>query len=380
MPRVREFLRERLGSRAAKRWYAGGIFGGLYSLIGVWASWATSDSVVASTLTTVLLVLSSTVYVFLPPLLWGARRLWSYPALLGFAAFICLLFPLIGGWTSWMFMYIACAAAACFARFVDAAVWVGAAALTQAIVLSATGLIADSWFIIALTVSIATMLRGISQLSAANFQLRQAQGEVARLAVAEERARFSRDLHDVLGHTLTVVTVKSELAGRLVERDPVRAAAELADIERLSRGALADLRASIAGYREMNLDTELSAARAALAAAGVEATVPVSGDVVAPPLRALFAWAVREAVTNVIRHAQAPSCTIELQAGAVTITDDGVGVGRCEEHERTDAANGMHSGSGLAGLAERAEAAGAVLTVERREPHGTVVMVKAGER
>jgi two-component system sensor histidine kinase DesK len=181
-----------------------------------------------------------------------------------------------------------------------------------------------------------------------------------------------------------VVTVKSELAGRLVERDPARAAAELADIERLSRGALADLRASIAGYREMNLDTELAAARAALAAAEIEATVPVSGDVVAPPLRALFAWAVREAVTNVIRHARASRCVIELAPDAVRVCDDGVGMpvpayldaGRAETH----AAFGMNAGSGLAGLAERAAAAGAVLAVARGEERGTVVSVQAGER
>ncbi|GAA4167428.1 sensor histidine kinase [Gryllotalpicola koreensis] len=375
MPRVREFLHERLSSRAARRWYPGGSFGGLYSLIGAWFVWTGGGPLASALAVTALLLVVSGIYVFLPPLLWGTARGWIYLALLGYAAVICTLFPFIGPWTSWLFMYIACAAASCFPRVVDAAVGVAAAALGQFAVLTAAGLIADEWFIIALTVSIATMLRGISQLARTVGELRQAQSEVARLAVAEERARFTRDLHDVLGHSLTVVTVKSELAARLVDRDPQRAKTELADIERLGRGALADLRASIAGYREMNLDTELAAARVALAAAEVEATVPASGDTVVPPLRELFAWAVRESVTNVIRHAGAASCTIELRADAVTIADDGVGMGACVDAENTDAAGGIRSGSGLAGLSARAAAVGAVLLVAAREPHGTVVTV-----
>jgi two-component system sensor histidine kinase DesK len=375
MPRVREFVRERLTSRAARRWYPGGVFGGLYSLIGAWFVWTGGGPIAAAIVVTVLLLVVSAIYVFLPPLLWGLGRWWVYLALLGYAAVICALFPFIGPRSSWLFMYIACAAASCFPRTVDAVVGVAAAALAQFAVLTVAGLVADEWFIIALTVSIATMLRGISQLARTVGQLRQAQSEIARLAVADERARFARDLHDVLGHSLTVVTVKSELAARLVDLDPDRAKTELADIERLSRSALVDLRASIAGYREMNLDTELAAARVALAAAEVEATVPVSGDAVAPPLRELFAWAVRESVTNVIRHAGAASCTIELRADAVTIADDGVGMGASVDAEKTDAAGGIRSGSGLSGLSARAAAVGAVLLVAAREPHGTVVSV-----
>jgi two-component system, NarL family, sensor histidine kinase DesK len=380
MPRVRELLRARLGSRGARRWYPGGVFGALYGLTGVWFLWQGEASVVVKLPATILLLLVPAVFVPLPPLLWGASRLSCHLALFAYTGLVCLLFPFIGTDTAWMFMYVACAGAAVFARFVDTAVWIAAAAAIQLGVITAAGQFADEWFIVALTLSISAMLRGITQLSRIIGELRAAQDEVARLAVAEERARFSRDLHDVLGHSLTVVTVKSELAGRLIERDPARARAEVADIERLGRSALADLRASIAGYRAMNLDTELAAARAALAAAEVEAIVPVSGEAAAPDLRELFAWAVRESVTNVIRHARAASCSIELSTDAVAIADDGVGV--ASSVAPGDDAEGRlaprpPSGHGLAGLAERAAAAGAVLTLAPREPHGTVVTVKA---
>ncbi|WP_284253017.1 sensor histidine kinase [Pseudolysinimonas kribbensis] len=132
------------------------------------------------------------------------------------------------------------------------------------------------------------------QLIQRNALLRQAQHEVARLAVSEERARLARDLHDSLGHSLTVVAVKSELARKLVSRDPVRAEAEIADIERLAREGLADLRAAVAGYRDVDLEAELASARTALAAAGITAHLPDDAAVVRPELRALFGWVVRE--------------------------------------------------------------------------------------
>jgi two-component system sensor histidine kinase DesK len=178
-------------------------------------------------------------------------------------------------------------------------------------------------------------------------RLRAANQEIARLAVDEERARFARDLHDSLGHSLTVVAVKSELAGKLVPRDPAAAQAEIADVERLARDALADLRAAVAGFRAVTLEGELVAARAALAAGGITLDVPAPATVVRPELRPLFAWAVREGVTNVLRHAAASACTITLTRSGVRVQDDGTGVG------------GAEPGSGLRGLAERAATLGA---------------------
>ncbi|MER7009475.1 sensor histidine kinase [Dactylosporangium sp. NPDC000555] len=209
---------------------------------------------------------------------------------------------------------------------------------------------------------------GVTRLVQRNAQLAEAREEITRLAVAAERDRFARDLHDLLGHSLTVVSVKSELAGRLVQLAPERAEAELADIQRLVREALADVRAAVAGYREMSLGTELASARSALDAAGIEADVPVTGEEVDPRWQELFAWVVREGVTNVVRHSDAKHCWIRLGRAAVEISDDGRG-------PSGDGSTG--AGHGLDGLRERLDAAGCLLSVGRREGGGFVLRAAA---
>ena len=115
---------------------------------------------------------------------------------------------------------------------------------------------------------------GVGQVIQRNAELVAARNEITRLALADQRNRFGRDLHDILGHSLTVVAVKAELAGRLASLDPQRAETEIADVERIARQALADVRAAAAGYREITLAGELASARTALAAAGIEAELP----------------------------------------------------------------------------------------------------------
>ncbi len=197
---------------------------------------------------------------------------------------------------------------------------------------------------------------GVSRLAQRNSELQAAQQQIRRLAVAEERARAARDLHDILGHSLTVVAVKAELAGRLLELDPARAAAEIADVERLAREALADVRGTVGAYRGVDLASELAGARSALAAAGVVAELPES----VPPLPAdrdeLFGWAVREGVTNVVRHSGARRCVIRVEPSAVEVRDDGRG----PADQR-----GTAAGHGLAGLRERAGRLDATVTVGR---------------
>ena len=158
-----------------------------------------------------------------------------------------------------------------------------------------------------------------------NIDLIVAHEENAALAVENERTRFARDLHDILGHSLTVITVKAELANRLLDVDTERARAELADLERLSRDALADVRRAVEGYRELTLPGELSRARTALAAAEIRAEVPGAADDVPTELRELFAWTVREGVTNVIRHSGATSCTVVLSPTSAEVRDNGAG-------------------------------------------------------
>ncbi|MEZ5097506.1 MAG: histidine kinase [Nocardioides sp.] len=157
---------------------------------------------------------------------------------------------------------------------------------------------------------------GVRALMDRNQQLVYARQELAQRAVTEERSRFSRDLHDILGHTLTVVTVKAELAGRLLELDPERARAELADVERLSRDALADVRRAVGGYREPSLAAELVRAREALGSAGIADDLPTSVDDVPAELRELFAWTIREGSPTWSGTAQPPDARCGWTRGA----------------------------------------------------------------
>lgn len=209
---------------------------------------------------------------------------------------------------------------------------------------------------------------GVNQLMLRNADLLRARNENAQLAVTAERSRFARDLHDILGHSLTVITVKAELANRLLDVDHVRARAELEDLERLSRDALADVRRAVDGYHDLTLPGELARARQALRAADIAADLPNSTDEVPTELRELFAWTVREGVTNVIRHSGASRCIVRLAATAVEVVDDGAG-----PHDD----RGHRAGHGLDGLRERASAAGAVLVTRPVEPRGFQLSVVA---
>jgi two-component system, NarL family, sensor histidine kinase DesK len=214
---------------------------------------------------------------------------------------------------------------------------------------------------------------GIRQMMVRNIELVRAHQKNAELAVENERTRFARDLHDILGHSLTVITVKAELANRLLDVDTERARAELADLERLSRDALADVRRAVEGYRELTLPGELARARTALAAAEIEAELPNSTDEVPSHLRELFAWTVREGVTNVIRHSGATRCTVRLGPDAAEVVDDGTGASA----SAATSASGRN-GSGLVGLRERAAAVGGTVTTRVEPPHGHVLRVAVG--
>ncbi len=175
-----------------------------------------------------------------------------------------------------------------------------------------------------------------------------ARSEVARLAAEAERSRIARDLHDLLGHSLTTITVKAGLARRLAERDPVAAAAEIGEVEALTRRALAEVRAAVSGYRDVTLTGEIATAREVLRASGIAADLPTAADAVQPELVDLFGWVIREGVTNVVRHSRATHCRVELASRSVSITDNGRGGAAAD-------------GNGIAGLRERAEVVGGEL-------------------
>ncbi len=187
---------------------------------------------------------------------------------------------------------------------------------------------------------IATILR----LFAAIRQLRETREELANTAVSEERLRFSRDLHDLLGHTLSVMVIKAQAVRKLIDRDVAVAAEQAADIETIGRDALRQVRLAVTGYRGRGLGPEIDGARTALRDAGIELVVRQEGTPLPEATGALLGWAVREGVTNVIRHSEAENCEIAVTArggtAVLSIQDDGKG-------------GSTGKGNGLNGIAER---------------------------
>jgi two-component system, NarL family, sensor histidine kinase DesK len=304
-------------------------------------------------------------------------RTFAAAALIAEAALIGLGYYSIGGFASALLIYLAVMAV--FLLPIRAGWAVVAVAIVASVAVPAIrgwrpdGSLAFQIFVSALAAF------GVTQLIQRNMQLAAARNELTRLALADERNRFARDLHDILGHSLTVVAVKAELAGRLASLDPVRAEAEIGDVERIARQALADVRSAAAGYRVVTLDGELASARTALAAAGIEADLPDHDISGIPRLRQeLFGWAVREGVTNVIRHSGATRCVIRVSPDEVEISDDGAGPGQCPRTRAAQAGepDALPSGHGLSGLRERAAAAGATIGVARSALGGFALRVR----
>jgi two-component system sensor histidine kinase DesK len=224
----------------------------------------------------------------------------------------------------------------------------GSAAVSVAVV-AAGGLLGDLFILPLMCVLTAFALLGTRTLVGVNAELTEAREELAHRAVAEERLRFARDLHDLLGHSLSLIALKSELAGRLAERDPVRARQEMADVESAARQALAEVRDAVSGYRQVSLAQALVEARSALSAAGVALRAPTAVDIPPGPVDAALGWVLREAVTNVLRHSGATTVTVTLDTAAddvvLGIADDGRG-------------SAAPRGAGLTGLAERVQRLG----------------------
>lgn len=247
--------------------------------------------------------------------------------------------------------------------------YLGLLACLNLVLLAETSLLGYPWqavFSIPLTSFIIGIIINAERASEEkDAQLRLSHEEVRRLAATAERERIGRDLHDLLGHTLSVVVVKAEAARRLARRDVDAALGQVADIEAVGRQALTEIREAVTGYREGSLATELDRARSVLAASDVEAVLQESGPPLPPQTEALLGWVVREGVTNVVRHSGASLARIELHAAdgqaRLTITDDGRGPTPPPAAPGTTATL-PRTGTGLRGLTERLAAAGGSLT------------------
>ena len=196
-------------------------------------------------------------------------------------------------------------------------------------------------------------------------RLRQAREDVEEMAKVAERERIARDLHDLLGHTLSVIALKSELASKLAERDLPRAVEEIREVERVSREALKEVRAAVEGYNGRGFSGELQSAQQALGSAGVRLDADVGPVTCSPRQETVLALALRETVTNVVRHARASVCRVALGVDhgdlVLTIHDDGIG-------------GPLREGNGLTGMRERVTAAGGRLDVEAA--HGVKVRIR----
>ena len=215
----------------------------------------------------------------------------------------------------------------------------------------------DLWWLIALLLLVRGLgldMIGIARMGSAIRELQAARRELARLAVIEERERFSRDLDDLLGQTLSMITLKSELARHLVTEEPDRCAQELSEIERVARHTLREVHEAVAGYRQPNLSSELEGARQLLEAAGIDSQIDSIQEVLPPAVDAVLAWMVREGVTNVIRHSRARHCRIHLTHNNSTVEAEVLNDGGARARVESTARPGL----GLVGLRERVSAPG----------------------
>jgi len=204
-----------------------------------------------------------------------------------------------------------------------------------------------------------------AQRNRTNQKLIRAQEEIEHLATVAERERIARDLHDVLGHTLSVIILKSELAGKLMERDPARAGKEICEVEQISRKALSDVRDAIRGYRSHGLAAELAQAKSTLETAGLAVQCDAASTLKIPAVQeSVLSLAVREAVTNVVRHAHARSCQMRLEQRN----------GSCRLEIHDDGRGGFQTeGNGLRGMRERVEMLGG--TLHRETAAGTKITI-----
>jgi two-component system sensor histidine kinase DesK len=240
----------------------------------------------------------------------------------------------------------------------------------QVVVCGIAGLLLwpEWWFSLG-TMVISTLIGSLTiqarAKEAADEKLHMAQEEVERLAKLAERERIARDLHDLLGHTLSVVVLKSELAQKLMDRDPRRAQQEIAEVERIARQGLADVREAITGYRSSGLVAEIEHVRETLTAAGIDTTIDARAVPLAPAQETALSLVLREAATNVIRHANAKTCHIKFYAqdgsALMEVQDDGRG-------------GDAPFGHGLTGMRERIGALGGVLL--RDSERGTRLLIR----
>ncbi|MEO7123832.1 MAG: sensor histidine kinase [Lacisediminihabitans sp.] len=344
-----------LTRRMTWRWYGGSLVSLVWTVNAGFDLYTRYPFIGDRIWLTVLLAVFGISFAVIPPLNWQLpiRVRFVAPTVLWALSFALLPWLGLGVYSIWTYVGVAIAMSMVKMRWIIA--YVALLSFVAFLFELGAGVGGDALFAIPILIaSISLMMAAFARQIQSTNLLRATQHEMARLAVEQERSRVGRDMHDILGHSLTVIAVKAELAGALIESDPASAHKEITEVEELARGALADVRSTVAGYRGVNVAAELTNARSALEAAGIQAELPGSVDIVPVRARELFGWVVREGVTNVVRHSSATVCEVVLGSTFVEVSDDGRGPGT-----NTD------SGTGLAGLRERLEPWGAHMTLGR---------------
>ncbi|MFK4835921.1 sensor histidine kinase [Microbacterium sp. ZW T2_14] len=356
-----------LWSMPALRWYMGGGVSLLWMFSAGTEIVGAAESTASAAIGIAVLCGYAVAFLVATPISWTIPLRWRAVPILAVFALSFAMWPWLG-WgigSLWTYVGVLIATALLPWRVTWMSIF-SLAALALLFDVIDVGWNADVLWVPAIIASISLMMAAFMRSIDSLARMRMAQREVERLAAERERGRVARDVHDILGHSLTVITVKTELAGRLVDVDPARAKVELAEVEALARGALADVRATVAGFRGVSISGELAAARVALAAVDIELDAPATTDAVAPEHRELAGWVVREGVTNVVRHAKAHRCRIRLEPRRIVVEDDGVG----PLVPAAQGEGGAGGGTGLAGLRERVDAAGGRVSVGRSDLGG----------
>ena len=261
--------------------------------------------------------------------------------------FSALALPALGWWTTYFFPFF------CSLVLFSTTLRRGIPTVITAVALLTAASLAwnthpeSRWMVLGAALSGLTII--IARI-AVELQERRTSAE-RELALISQREAVGRDVHDILGHSLTVLTLKAEVARRLIERDPAAASRELDEVITLARGALADVRSTVTRLRSPDLANQVEATRTALSAAQIDVEMVGSAQDIPERQRALLAWALREATTNVVRHARATNVTVHLAPGMLRVSDDGVGLA------------GDKPGNGLEGLRSRIEQEGGSLTM-----------------
>lgn len=362
------WLRDALLAPGARRWYSGASISIAITVLFFLLPMIQGEPVHTAVLWTILLVVFLVLFLASAPLAMALPARWRWaPAtvLLVLSTVFALEFD--SGFTG-LWAYVAVAYAISLMRpRISLLIVIGLSLAAFGIALWHPLGDLPAWAMPLIILSTGVLMIAFARNIATVRLLHATRNELAAVAVEEERNRVGRDMHDILGHSLSAIAVKADLAAALSERDPQAAAREIREVQTLARSTLGDMRAVVSGYRQVRVASELASLRTLLPASGLTAHLPSTTDEVPEQNRELFGWVLREAATNVIRHAQARQCWVTLAPHRITVEDDGVG----------PAEDADDPGTGLRGLAERVRDAGGSLRIGRSRRGGFLLEVTA---